>query len=80
MERSTLSTPNTPNLGPERLAARLFQKKSAASGEQNCFLRIVVLLECVECSAFQRELKLPTTFKKKADLLPDPPVGKINLG
>jgi hypothetical protein len=41
-ERSTLSTPNTPNLRPEQLAARLFQKKSAASGEQTCFLRIVV--------------------------------------
>ena len=42
MERSTLATPNTPTLRPERLAARLFQKKSAASGEQTCFLRIVV--------------------------------------
>ncbi len=41
-ERSTLWTPNTTNLRPERLAARLFQKKSAASGEQTCFLRIVV--------------------------------------
>ncbi len=44
MERSTLSTPNTTNLRPERLAARLVQKKSAASGEQTCFVRIVVLL------------------------------------
>jgi len=43
MERCTLSKPNTPNLRPERFAARLFQKKSAASGEQTCFLRIVVL-------------------------------------
>ena len=38
----TFSTPNTPNLGPERLAARLFKKKSGSSGAQSCFLRIVL--------------------------------------